>query len=123
MDLCFSGTFASSLSSSSHLDLPALFSISLVCRRLSSIATDELRFCRKYLAVSDQHPATIPSVLRDILNGNARVARRVQATEIYGSRRGWEDWNTDGYTLTVPEGYYVGGLMGGGEGGVRTGVF
>ncbi len=105
----------------SHLDLPSLFSLSVVSKRLSSIATDELRFCRKYLAVSDQHPATVPSVLRDILNGNARVARCVQAIEIYGCRRGWGDWKADGYGLVVPEGYV--GLTGDEAGGYGEGFF
>ena len=89
-----------------YLEPPALRSVALVCRRLAGIATEELRFCRKYRAISDQQPATVPSLLRDILQGNARAARRVRSIEIYGTRLAWDHWNdANVYKLTLPEGY------------------
>ncbi len=89
-----------------YLEPPAIHSIALVSRRLAGIATEELRFCRKYRAISDQQPATVPSLLRDLLQGNCHAARRVRSIEIYGTRLAWDHWNdANVYKLTSPEGH------------------
>jgi hypothetical protein len=89
-----------------YLDPPSIHSVALVSRRLAGVATQELRFCRKYCAISDQQPATVPSLLRDILQGNARAARRVRSIEIYGTRLTWGHWNdANVYNLMFPEGH------------------
>jgi hypothetical protein len=89
-----------------YLEPASIHSVALVSRRLAGIATEELRFCRKYRAVSDQQPTTVPSLLRDILQGNTRAASRVRSIEIYGTRLAWDHWNdADVYHLAFPEGH------------------
>ncbi len=89
-----------------YLEPPAIHSLALVSRRLAGIATETLRFCRKYHAISDQQPATVPFLLRDILQGSARAARRVRSIEIYGTRHDWSQWNdANPYNLIFPEGH------------------
>lgn len=90
-----------------YLDPPSIRSVALVSRRLADVATEELRLCRKYRAISDQQPVTVPSLLRDILHGNSRAARCVRSIEIYGTRLAWDHWNDANvtYRLRFPEGH------------------
>ena len=88
------------------LDPPSIRSVALVSRRFADLATEELRFRRKHQAISDQHPATVPSLLRDLVQGNYHTARCVQSIEIYGTRLTWDHWNdANVFNLTFPGGH------------------
>ncbi|KAK4210935.1 hypothetical protein QBC37DRAFT_428009 [Rhypophila decipiens] len=83
-----------------HLNL-ALTSKTLH-NRLNCILLHSQACHRKYHAVSDIQPSTIPDLLRAILFKDDRIAAwHIRAIEIWGFRAGFADWKP--YHLVVPK--------------------
>ncbi|KXH40927.1 hypothetical protein CSIM01_08414 [Colletotrichum simmondsii] len=90
-----------------HVDVASHLNFACTCKKIAKCSAGVLRRHRethdKYGVISDLQPATIPTLLRDIvMHKDPWIAWHIRSLEIWGSRRFWEDWRPFNLVLLWP---------------------
>ncbi|KAK1639223.1 hypothetical protein BDP81DRAFT_198917 [Colletotrichum phormii] len=80
-----------------HVDVASHLNLACTCKKIAKCSAGILRRHRKahnqYGVVSDLQPATMPTLLRNIVtHRDPLITCHIRSLEIWGRRRFWEDW-------------------------------
>ncbi|EXF83413.1 hypothetical protein CFIO01_13430 [Colletotrichum fioriniae PJ7] len=90
-----------------YVDFASHLNFACTCKKIAKCSAGVLRRHREihnqYGVISDLQPATIPTLLRNVvMHKDPWITWHIRSLEIWGSRRFWEDWRPFNLVLLRP---------------------